>query len=158
MKQVTINGAAAADDVTLAAVNAIKNLPEQVGYADKDLVEAARAAYTKIATIEQQALVTNYADLISAEQRITALTPEETEPVEEELTEQEGQEGGNGVLYAVLGAGVLAGAAALLNKKRKSASQKKSEEAANAEATSEEFSIEEVPAEETPAEEQTNEE
>ncbi|MBQ8731116.1 MAG: hypothetical protein IJY81_08065, partial [Lachnospiraceae bacterium] len=44
------------------------------------LVEAARAAYNKIATTEQQALVTNYADLITAEQRIKALTPEVDAP------------------------------------------------------------------------------
>ncbi len=75
---VTIEGDVAADDVTLAAIEAIANIPERVTYADKALVEAARAAYDKIATLEQQALVTNYAVLVSAEQRIIALTPEQT--------------------------------------------------------------------------------
>ncbi|MBO5129904.1 MAG: leucine-rich repeat protein [Oscillospiraceae bacterium] len=91
-----IDGPAAPDRTTLAAIKAIKSIPEKVGYSDAALVEAARAAYTKIATIEQQALVTNYADLISAEQRIIALTPAEegevaegeTQPVEGEQTEQ----------------------------------------------------------------------
>ena len=38
--------------------------------------------YNKIATLQQQALVVNYADLVSAEQRIVSLTPvvEEPEP------------------------------------------------------------------------------
>lgn len=78
----TIDGAAAADDVTLAAIAAIKAIPERVTYEDRALVEAARAAYDKIATTVQQSLVTNYADLISAEQRIIALTPEEDKPEE----------------------------------------------------------------------------
>ena len=73
----TINGAAGADDITLAAIAAINAIPERVSYEDKAIVEAARAAYDKIATTEQQALVTNYSVLISAEQRILALTPTE---------------------------------------------------------------------------------
>ena len=71
-----INGAAAADDVTLNAIDAINRIPERVTYEDKAYVEAAREAYNKIATTVQQSLVTNYATLISAEQRIIALTPE----------------------------------------------------------------------------------
>lgn len=70
-----IDGAAAADEYTLAAIAAINALPEKVMYSDKELVEAARAAYDRIATIEQQALVTNYPQLVSAEQRIKALAP-----------------------------------------------------------------------------------
>ena len=81
---ITISGPTAADDTTLAAIEAINALPERVVYEDKALVEAAREAYTKIATTEQQALVTNYGTLISAEQRIIALTPVEEVPVEEE--------------------------------------------------------------------------
>lgn len=77
-----IDGAAAADDTTLAAIAAIDAIPERVTYEDKAYVEAARAAYAKIATTAQQALVTNYSDLISAEQRVTALTPEETDPTQ----------------------------------------------------------------------------
>ncbi|MBR5127344.1 MAG: hypothetical protein IKU69_02845, partial [Roseburia sp.] len=70
-----LDGATAADKVTVAAINAINAIPEKVSYEQKALVEKARELYTKIATTEQQALVTNYADLISAEQRITALAP-----------------------------------------------------------------------------------
>ncbi len=77
---VSVDGPTAPDSVTMAAIDAIKAIPERVTYADKAIVEAARAAYERIATVAQQALVTNYADLISAEQRILALTPQEEEP------------------------------------------------------------------------------
>ena len=148
----TINGAAAADDVTLAAVAAIKAIPERVSYEDKALVEAARAAYTKIATTEQQALVTNYADLISAEQRITALTPTETDPVVETPTE----EGGNAavIVSVVAGVVILAGAAVLLLKKRKSAQQPAAQETAAEEETPAEPVCEEETAEEVEANEE----
>ena len=72
-----LEGPAAPDDVTMAAIRAIKAIPERVTLDDRGLVEAARAAYNKIATLAQQALVTNYADLITAEQRITALASAE---------------------------------------------------------------------------------
>lgn len=71
----TIDGPAAPDDVTVAAINAIKAIPERVTYEHKSLVEAARAAYNKIATNEQLALVSNYSVLVSAEQRVAALAP-----------------------------------------------------------------------------------
>lgn len=73
----TIDGPAAPDDVAVEAITAIKAIPERVTYDDKPLVEKARSAYDKIATIEQQALVFNYSDLISAEQRIKALAPDD---------------------------------------------------------------------------------
>ncbi len=103
-----IDGTKAPDKVTVAAINAIKAIPERVAYTDKPLVDAARAAYDKIATVEQQAQVMNYADLISAEQRITALTPTE-EPAEETPVEEEPKS--NGWIIFVI-AGVLAVAAA----------------------------------------------
>ena len=68
-----IDGPTAPDKTTVAAINAIKAIPKRVTIKDKQLVETARAAYDKIATLEQQALVFNYADLVSAEQRIKAL-------------------------------------------------------------------------------------
>ena len=74
---IRIDGQAAADKVTLAAIAAINAIPDKVSYEDRHFVYAAREAYDKIATTVQQALVTNYADLISAEQRILALTPED---------------------------------------------------------------------------------
>ncbi len=68
-----VAGAAAADDVTLAAIAAIDRLPDPVSLADKPLVEAARAAYDKVVIKEQQALVTNYPKLEAAEKRIADL-------------------------------------------------------------------------------------
>ncbi|MBQ1206470.1 MAG: leucine-rich repeat protein, partial [Clostridia bacterium] len=81
-----IEGPAAPDKITVAAINAIKLIPERVTLADKAIVQAARAAYDKIATLEQMALVSNYNDLVTAEQRIAALEPvvEEEIPVETE--------------------------------------------------------------------------
>ncbi len=70
---VTVDGDIAADDVTLAAIAAINAIPERVSLEDEQLVIDARTAYDKIATTEQQACVTNYAVLVSAEQRIIAL-------------------------------------------------------------------------------------
>ena len=81
-------GAAAADNVTLAAISLIDKLPETVSLDDRAAVEAARAAYDAIASIEQQALVTNYQKLTEAESRINKLLTlengeETTEPVED---------------------------------------------------------------------------
>ena len=80
-------GAAAADDVTLAAIELIDKLPETVSLDDKSAVEAARAAYDAISTLEQRALVTNYQKLTEAEARIEKLLTlengEQTEAPEE---------------------------------------------------------------------------
>ena len=124
-----IAGATAADDVTLAAIEAINRIPERVSYEDKALVEAARAAYSKIATTEQQALVTNYAVLITAEQRIIALTP--TEPVPE-APEQTQVEATPWLIWVLFGIGVAGfGAVALLEWMREN--KKKAEKKASAE-------------------------
>ena len=87
-----VDGAAAADDVTLAAIAAIDALPETVSLTDKPLVVAAREAYNRISTIEQRALVTNYAKLEQAEKRIKDL--EYLENGEETETEIETENGG----------------------------------------------------------------
>ena len=68
-----IDGAVAMDDITLEAIEAINRLPERVQLSHESLVIAAREAYDKIATKEQQAFVTNYTSLVSAENRILAL-------------------------------------------------------------------------------------
>ena len=68
-----IDGAAAADKITLAAINAIEKLPEKLTLLDKPLVIAARKAYDLISTLEQRALVTNYSKLTQAEKRISDL-------------------------------------------------------------------------------------
>ena len=126
--ELTLDGPAAPDDAAVAAIKAINAIPERVTYENRALVEAARAAYSKVATTLQQALVTNYADLISAEQRIIALTPaEEGEGAEEtEATEpaEEKSEGGSSgvILCVVVGVVILAGAITMLVKKRETQS------------------------------------
>ena len=72
---VVMDGAQAPDKLTLKTIQAIDAIPDRVTYEQRAMVEHARSLYSQIATLEQQALVTNYADLISAEQRIQALTP-----------------------------------------------------------------------------------
>ena len=143
----TIDGAQAADNTALAAIRAIKAIPERVSYEDRALVEAARAAYTKIATLEQQAQVTNYADLISAEQRITALTPTE-EPVEEIVEEVPAEPAPWTELVAALVILALSGAALWLLLR----SDKKAAEAAE---TAEVPAAEEPAAPEKPTEAET---
>ncbi len=105
----TIDGPAAPDSVTMAAIQAIRDLGSKVTYEDKAAVEAARAAYSKIATLEQQALVTNYADLISAEQRIIALAPVE-EPADT-ATEEDASPAGAIIWIVVIAVVVLGGGA-----------------------------------------------
>ena len=68
-----VKGAAAADDITLEAIAAINALPDNIRLTDKALVEAARAAYDRIATLEQRSLVLNYTKLTQAEKRISDL-------------------------------------------------------------------------------------
>ena len=104
------DGAAGADDTTLAAIAAINAIPERVTYEHKSIVEAARAAYNKIATKEQQALVTNYDVLVSAEQRITALTPAPEEPP---VVEEEPKTGFGWLAWVVIALGVAGVAVAV---------------------------------------------
>ena len=91
---VVLEGANAADDTTLAAIDAISKLPEKITLADKPLVVAARALYNKIATYEQRALVDGVIQrLLDAESRIADLEylegsgeqPEEPTPEEEKF-------------------------------------------------------------------------
>ena len=143
-----IDGAQAADKVTLAAIAAIDAIPDRVTYEDRALVEAARAAYTKIATTMQQAQVRNYADLISAEQRITALTPteegaaDETAPTEEAAPEKTGdsKDGKGGViaLVLVLLAGAGCGGYFFLKKRKAAPVEEIAEEVVELEETTEE--------------------
>ncbi len=110
----TVNGAAAADSVTQAAIDAINALPETVSLGDKAAVEAARAAYELISTMEQKALVTNYTKLTQAEKRITDLEYLESEQNATEPTEEPGSNGGGNsaglILVIVLIVGVVVSA------------------------------------------------
>lgn len=121
-----LDGPAAPDNAAVAAIRAIDAIPDRVTYEDRAYVEAARAAYSKVATTLQQALVTNYADLISAEQRIIALTPAEEGGAAEETTpadaaSQKSEGGSAGIVIAVLAVLAAAGIGAWQwLKKRKS--------------------------------------
>ena len=108
-----VDGAAAADDITLAAIAAIDALPETVSLEDKALVEAAREAYNKISTLEQRALVTNYSKLEKAEKRIQDL--EYLESGDGTDTPDDGENNGGGFLSDLpVSTLVAAGVAAVL--------------------------------------------
>ncbi len=117
----TVDGPAAPDANTLAAIRAIRDLGTKVSYEDKARVEAARVLYDRIATLEQKSLVTNFADLISAEQRITALAPTEEAPDTTGATEADtqAQEGSGGAGWLVLAVAALGGGAAFWAVRRK---------------------------------------
>ena len=79
------DGSVAAEDMTLEAIAAINRIPSRVELKDEAVVLAARAAYDKVLNKAQQALVSNYSVLLTAEQRILALktsgeTPNEEQP------------------------------------------------------------------------------
>ncbi len=93
----TVDGKAAPDDITLAAIEALKTLPENanmIKLSDKALVQSVRAAYDKIAGDEQRGLVPQslVALLKACEQMISDLeylqggsnTPAPELPVEDE--------------------------------------------------------------------------
>ena len=105
---VAIDGAQAPDKDTLETIWAIKEIPARVTYEKRAVVEKARALYDRIATLEQQALVTNYADLISAEQRIVSLTPTEEAPSQEQpVTEPEEKKDNSGLVFTLVMLGLL---------------------------------------------------
>ncbi len=147
----TLNGPAAPDRATMAAIAAIDAIGEKVSYENRALVEAARAAYDKIATLEQQSLVDNYPALISAEQRIIALAPggetEETQPETEVPADSaEPASSASGWIVAVILV-VLAGssAAGYLYYEKKLHAPKKEKEAGIPEDPTED--VEEIPEE-----------
>ncbi len=82
------DGSVAAEDMTLEAIEAINRIPNRVNLNDEAVVVAARAAYDKVRSKAQQALVSNYDALLSAEQRILALK----NAAEEQTPEEEPQE------------------------------------------------------------------
>ena len=120
----TVNGAAAADDATQKAIDAINRLPDTVSLSDKALVVEARALFDLISTLEQKALVTNQSKLTQAEKRIADLeflqNEQATEPTEP--SEPGNDSGDSTVLIVVLVAVVLIaviGGALVLRKGKK---------------------------------------
>lgn len=73
---ITVDGGAAADDLTLSVIEAISKIPTEIKditLSTKPTVTAARALYNKIASLEQRALVSNFDILTKAESRISDL-------------------------------------------------------------------------------------
>ncbi len=135
---IVIDGPAAPDETAVAAINAIKAIPSKVSYEDKAIVEAAREAYGKIATLEQMALVTNYSDLVSAEQRIKALAPEE------KVEDKEQQHNPIAVIITIIAVAVVAVAGVVilifvnLKSKKNSSAAEETEESPDTEKAVEE--------------------
>ncbi len=156
-----IDGERAPDKTTLAAIAAIKAIPSGVTYENKALVEVARAAYDKVATHEQKALVLNYSDLVSAEQRIQALAPTTQEPVDETPATDSGN-GGGWVAAIVVVCAILAGGAVFFVVKKKTAKPEAeevlTEPTGTVETESEEVQEEEVEELAEPQQEETSEE
>ncbi len=111
----TIDGPAAPDETAVDAINAIKAIPKKVTYDDKGLVEAARSAYSKVATLAQQALVINYADLVSAEQRIKALDPN-AQNTDDSINEDSKSNVGIWILIIVIALAVITTAILIIKK------------------------------------------
>ena len=118
-----LDGASAADDNTLAFINAINALPNPVSLNDKQAVINARALYSKIAGLEQQSLASKaYALLLSAEQRISKLEETGTGENGETTTPDEVAENNNGVVIAIVLIAIIAiggVAVAVMNMKKK---------------------------------------
>ena len=159
-----INGATAAEDATLLAIAAINRIPEKVALTDEATVALARAAYDKIATKGQQALVDNIAVLTSAEKRIEDLkylaNPPAAEPEQPPVdnTPDEPQQpteepGSPWIVIAIIGGSVILLAAAavcvlIVLKKKGILFGAKKEPASSDVAEDEKLSAEEAPAEE----------
>jgi hypothetical protein len=120
----TVNGAAAADEATQKAIDAIDRLPETVSLADKALVAEARTLFDLISTLEQKALVTNQAKLTQAEKRIADLeflqNEQATQPTEPaEPGNDSGDATGLIITLAVVVVIAIAGGALVLRKGKK---------------------------------------
>ena len=117
---VTYDGSVAADDTTLAAIAAINKvvaLTQDGGMIRPEhepLIVAARQAYDKIATKEQQALVTNLNALLSAEDRIASFKDMDVEPEPELPVIQEEKDATTALIVIVVIESVLLLAVAVL--------------------------------------------
>ncbi len=83
----SITGDIAAEDTTLAAIEAINRIPDRVTLEHEAIVIAAREAYNKVTIKEQQLLVTNIDKLTKAEALIASYKNQNTgseEPIADE--------------------------------------------------------------------------
>ena len=148
-------GPVAAEDLTLEAIDAINRIPSRVELKDEATVLAARAAYDKVLSKAQQALVTNFNTLLSAEQRILALKTAGEETPNEEPQPEPDKKPGMDLIWALLTCGTTLAAAVFgvlffqQRKALKANDEEVTEETDEAEETSEETEAAEQP-EETP--------
>ncbi len=111
-----VEGQAAPDATTLEAIEAIDKIPasSQITLETEAVIQAARAAYDRISTTVQQALVTNYSKLTEAENIIAFLKGDgnnEKPPEEDPPKQQEGPDAlviTLSVLLGVFGAAAIA--------------------------------------------------
>ena len=166
---IVMDGGVAADQTTLNAIEAINNMPKPVQLKDEALVIAARAAYNLIAKTEQKALVYNYSDLLTAEQRIAALKNTGTPVVPDEPVVEDPSEDidvGKIVLtvFVIVEAVIIVAGAALacwyffIFKKKNGETTEGVTEESTTEEASEEVATEEAATEEAATEEATTEE
>jgi hypothetical protein len=148
-------GPVAAEKLTLDAIDAINRIPSRVELKDEATVLAARAAYDKVLSKAQQALVTNFNTLLSAEQRILALKTAGEETPNEEPQPEPDKKPGMDLIWALLTCGTTLAAAVFgvlffqQRKALKANDEEVTEETDEAEDTSEETEAAEQP-EETP--------
>ena len=141
-----LDGSAAADKNTQAFIDAINALPNPVGLSDEQAVIAARALYSKITNLEQQALAAEaYAKLQSAEQRIAKLkeTPTEENPGEQNPGDDL-QQADNMIVVIVFIALIVIGGVVVFAMNMSDKKKAKAQAKAEAEATN---AAEEAPAE-----------
>ncbi|MBQ8429566.1 MAG: leucine-rich repeat protein [Clostridia bacterium] len=103
----SVNGSNAMMEATIKVVAMINALPNTVTLDNEAAVIAAREAYNKLPNIEQQALVTNYSKLISAEETIVYLKTRDDNtdtPVDVVEPEEKGCGGCSGIVGGGFGA------------------------------------------------------
>lgn len=121
----SVEGKTAPSETTLAAIDAINAIPDYVTLEAEDVIVAARAAYDKIATTEQQALVTNYGKLTAAERTLEYLKPDvdpevkpDVDPVPDEGTDNSAVIVVLSILTGVFGVATVAGAVFFVLKRK----------------------------------------
>lgn len=102
----TVLGANAATDTTKQVIEMIANLPKNVTLADEAAVVAARAAYDKIPSLEQKALVTNLSTLTDAESTITYLKNRDDQSQDPPVVPDPGKDEGSNEWLVYLFAGI----------------------------------------------------
>ena len=109
-----IDGATAADDITLSAIDAINKIPEKITLEDEELIMAAKAAYDKIATDDQKALVADlYQKLSGAINKLNDLKYLAEQDKNESEEPADTNEGPNAVTVIIIVIGSIFSACAL---------------------------------------------